>query len=334
MLAPVAGYEKSPCAMHSKGSLVIIPNRCMLLDAAFVKSGYRKGWRLRPLESTFMKKKSGHIPTLAACLAGFLFSPVSRAEQLPLWEIGLGVAAISLPDYRGSDVTQTYVVPAPYFIYRGEFLKADRNGLRSMLFDSEKVEVNLSLNATLPVNSKDNQARRGMADLKPTVELGPTVSVNLWQSPDQKMKLDFRTPVRTGITVESSPRQIGWLFSPNLNLDVKDPAGFPGWNLGMLAGMLFNDRKYNAHFYSVSRADATATRPAYSAGGGYSGAQFTMALSKRFPRYWVGGFMRYDTLAGAVFDDSPLVKKRSAVSAGIAITWVFNESSTLVNVAD
>jgi outer membrane scaffolding protein for murein synthesis (MipA/OmpV family) len=146
--------------------------------------------------------------------------------------------------------------------------------------------------------------------------------------------LDFRTPVRTSITVESSPRQIGWLFSPNINLDVKDPAGFSGWNLGMLAGALFNDRDYNAHFYSVSSSEATAARPAYSAGGGYSGSQFTMALSKRFPRYWVGGFMRYDTLAGAVFDDSPLVKKRSAVSAGIAITWVFNESSTLVDVVD
>jgi outer membrane protein len=281
-----------------------------------------------------MKKNFCGVAALTACLAGLLLSPVSRAEQLPLWEAGLGVAAISLPDYRGSDVIQTYVLPAPYFIYRGEFLKADRNGLRSMLFDSERVEVNLSLNATLPVNSKDNPARRGMADLKPTVELGPTVSVNLWQSPDQKMKLDFRTPLRAGVTVESSPKHIGWLFSPNLNLDVKDPAGFSGWNLGMLAGALFNDRKYNAHFYSVGSADATATRPAYSAGGGYSGSQLTMALSKRFPRYWVGAFMRYDTLAGAVFDSSPLVKKRSNVSAGFAITWVFNESSTLVNVVE
>jgi len=33
---------------------------------------------------------------------------------------------------------------------------------------------------------------------------------------------------------------------------------------------------------------ATAWRPAYQASGGYAGAQAITALSKRFPRYWVG----------------------------------------------
>lgn len=194
------------------------------------------------------------------------------------------------------------------------------------------MEANLSANATLPVNSKDNAARRGMPSLKPTVELGGNLSFTLWKSGDHKTKLDFRTPLRTAVTVESSPRQIGWLFAPNLNIDIRDPAGFTGWNLGMLAGPLYNDREYNAHFYSVDRAYATATRPAYRAGGGYSGSQFTIALSKRFPRYWVGGFLRYDSLSGAVFDDSPLVTKKNAVSAGVAITWVFGESARLVDV--
>lgn len=262
-------------------------------------------------------------------MAGLLGCSLCHAEQLPLWEAGAGVAGITLPDYRGSDEARTYVLPAPYFVYRGELLKADRDGIRTMLFDTDRVEANLSANATL--HSKDNAARRGMPDLKPTVELGGNISFTLWKSADHDMKLDFRTPVRTAITLESSPRQIGWLFAPNLNLDVKNPAGFSGWNLGMLAGPLFNDREYNAYFYSVDSAHATAARPAYSAAGGYSGSQLTMALSKRFARYWVGGFLRYDSLAGAVFEDSPLVTKRNAVSAGVAITWVFGESSRLVN---
>jgi outer membrane protein len=222
----------------------------------------------------------------------------------------------------------------PISFIAGEFLKADREGVRSTLFESDKVEVNVSLNGTLPVKSKDNPARRGMSDLEPTLELGPTVNLKLWHSTDQKMRLNVRAPVRTAITIESSPRQIGWLFSPNLHLDVKDPAGLSGWRLGLQTGPVFSDRNYNAYFYSVSPSDATAARPAYSATGGYSGSQFAMTLSKRFPRYWVGGFVRYDALAGAVFDDSPLFKKSSGVSAGIAVAWVFGESSRLVNVAD
>lgn len=270
----------------------------------------------------------------AIALAGLLGLNLCHAEPLPLWEAGAGIGALSLPDYRGSDTTSTYVLPVPYFVYRGEFLKADREGVRGTLFESDKVEVNLSVNGTLSAKSEDNPARRGMSDLKPTVELGPTVNLKLWHSADRQAKLNFRAPVRTAITIESSPRQIGWLFLPNLHLDVKDPAGLPGWSLGLQSGPVFSTRKYNAYFYSVSPSDATAARPAYSAAGGYSGSQFTMTLTKRFPRYWVGGFVRYDNLAGAVFDDSPLFKKSSGVSAGIAVAWVFSESSRLVNVED
>ncbi|WP_019139985.1 MipA/OmpV family protein [Noviherbaspirillum massiliense] len=281
-----------------------------------------------------MMKKTIAIPQAILCMAGLLSSAAAHAEALPLWELGLGVAGISLPDYRGSDERSTYVLPAPYFVYRGKLLKADRNGVRSMLFDSDRVDITLGLNATLPVNSRNNAARAGMENLKPSIEVGPTMSVNLWKSSNEKMKLDFRAPLRTAITVESSPRQIGWLFSPNLNLDVRDPAGFSGWNLGLLGGILVNSRKNNAYFYSVDSAEATATRPAYAAPGGYAGSQFTMALSKRFPRYWVGGFVRYDSLAGAVFEDSPLVKKRSSVWAGFAISWIFSESSRMVTAED
>lgn len=52
----------------------------------------------------------------------------------------------------------------------------------------------------------------------------------------------------------------------------------------MQAGPLFNNHEYNAYFYSVSPSYTTASRSTYEARGGYSGAQFTTALSKRFQR--------------------------------------------------
>lgn len=278
-----------------------------------------------------MRLPSFRQPAAAACACALLAAFPAAAEPLPLWEAGLGLAAISLPDYRGADTSRAYVLPAPYFVYRGEFLKADRSGVRSTLFNTERVELNLSLNATLPVSSKNNAVRQGMASLRPTVELGPTLSVNLWNAPSGKMKLDLRTPLRTAVTMESSPRQIGWLFGPNVNLDVRDPFGMPGWNLGMLAGPLFQSRRYNSYFYGVGAGDATAARPRYEARGGYAGSQFTAAVSRRFDRYWVGGFLRYDTLGGASFEDSPLVQRKNAVSAGVAVTWIFGQSSTMVD---
>lgn len=278
-----------------------------------------------------MKKIAQGMAAIAS-LSILLAAPLSHAQLKPLWEAGAGFAPLRLPNYRGSDQSQTYVFPFPYFVYRGEYLKADRNGVRGVMFESERVEVELSLNGSLPVSSKDTPARSGMADLRPTVEIGPTLNVNLWNAGGKGMKLDLRAPLRTAITIESSPRQIGWLFSPSLNLDIRDPGGYAGWNLGIQTGPVFGNRKYHSYFYSVGSSDATAMRPAYSAAGGYSGSQLTFAVSKRFPRYWVGSFLRYDNLSGAAFEDSPLVRQQSAVSAGFAIAWIFGQSSTMVKV--
>jgi outer membrane scaffolding protein for murein synthesis (MipA/OmpV family) len=267
---------------------------------------------------------------IAALGAGF---PV-HAEQKPLWEAGLGAGVLTFPDYRGSDRRQTYLLPVPYFIYRGDFLKADRNGIRGRFFDSDRLELNLTLNASPPVDSKDNLARQGMPDLEPAVEFGPSLDLTVWRSGDRRTKLDLRMPVLTGVTLEGSPQSTGWRFSPRLNLDLQDPAGLSGWNLGLAAGPLFGDRRQHRYFYSVAPQYATAARPAYEAGAGYAGTQMLAAMSKRFPSFWLGGFVRYDTLNGAVFSDSPLVKRSSYVAGGVAIAWIIGESSRMVEVTD
>jgi outer membrane protein len=97
---------------------------------------------------------------------------------------------------------------------------------------------------------------------------------------------------------------------------------------------LFADRRYHNYFYGVADAFVTPERPAYEAPGGYSGSQFITALSKRYPNFWVGGFLKWDTLHGAVFENSPLVKRKEFFTGGFAVAWIFNESKTLVDVKD
>jgi len=57
-------------------------------------------------------------------------------------------------------------------------------------------------------------------------------------------------------------------------------------------------------------------------------------LSKRYPRYWVGAYVRADTLAGAAFADSPLVQRPWYWSAGIGIAWMIHTSAQMVEVPD
>jgi outer membrane scaffolding protein for murein synthesis (MipA/OmpV family) len=272
--------------------------------------------------------------TVCAIVA-IMIAGAAQADQRPLWEAGAGVGLIAFPDYRGSDECRTYVLPVPYFVYRGEFLKVDRESVRGRLFHSNNVELDLSLNGSVPVKSSDNRTREGMPDLDPSFEIGPSLNVTLARSADDRYKLDFRFPVRSVFATNLSHiHHVGWITQPHLNIDVAAPYGYLGWRLGLLAGPLFADRRFHDYFYGVDARFATPERPAYRAPGGYSGSQFIAALSKRFPSFWVGGFLKWDTLHGAVVADSPLVKRKEFFTGGVAISWIFAESKTLVEAKD
>lgn len=256
----------------------------------------------------------------------------ARAQSLPLWELGGGAAALRFPDYRGSEESRSYVLPVPWIVYRGEILRADRDGVRATLFDSERVEFNISMNGSVPVRSDRNRARQGMEDLRPLLEVGPVANVRLWRSADDGAALELRVPVRVALAFRGGLRDIGYLTTPQLNLDLRWPTETPGlrWNLGLVGAVVVADRRFNQYFYGVSAADATATRPEYRATSGYGGWQAIAALSRRIDRFWLGGFIKYDDLSGARYEDSPLVTQRRQFSAGFAVTYIFATSSRMV----
>ena len=253
-------------------------------------------------------------------------SSLASAELLPLWEAGVGIAAISFPDYRGSARHRNYLLPVPVFIYRGDVLQVDREKIRGLLLKSERAELDISINGSVPIRSNGNPIRDGMPDLDPTLEIGPSLNVTLTET--GRSKLALRLPLRAVIASDfRSFQSAGVIANPNLNLDLKAVAG---WRLGLVAGALFADRKYHDYFYGVAPIYARPGRAAYRAPGGYSGAQFIAALSRRFEPVWVAGFVKVDVVDHAAFASSPLVERRNNLSAGVAVTWVFARSGTRV----
>ena len=267
------------------------------------------------------------LAALAALAAG-----TTHAEEKPLWEVGLGAGFLVFNDYRGAATTHVYPVPVPYLIYRGKFLKSDRDGLRGLFLNQDRVELSLSVNATAPV--RNDSARHGMPDLRSTVEVGPQLSVHLWRSADQRVKLDLRLPLRTALTLQAAPHYVGVFIEPHLALDLAQFQGDDGWKLGLLAGPLFADRRYDDYFYTVAPQFAAADRPAYTAHGGYAGSEALAALTRRYPRFWVGAYLRHDSLAGASFENSPLVRRDSYWSAGFGVAWLIRQSDRLVESDD
>ncbi|HEY5809981.1 MAG TPA: MipA/OmpV family protein [Povalibacter sp.] len=285
-----------------------------------------------------------HMALLGGVIQGLLVFSAARAQddsaattsgasEKPLWEAGLGIGALRFPDYRGSDESQVYPVPVPYFVYRGDFFKADKDGVRGQIFNERYAELNFSVGATIPVRSENNDARSGMPDLEPTIELGPSLDLHLWRSSDERFKFDLVMPFRVPVTLETSPQITGWMFAPRLNLDIDD-IRHTGWNFGFGVGPVYADDKFHQYFYSVDERYATPDRPAYEARGGYSGTHILTSVSKRYPTYWVGAYLRYDSLSNAAFADSPLVRSNRYLAGGIGIAWMIGKSKRMVTTDD
>ena len=95
---------------------------------------------------------------------------------------------------------------------------------------------------------------------------------------------------------------------------------------------MFADSGYHDYFYSVAPAYSTGERPAYSAGGGYSGSTLTIGLSKEYKQFVFNAFVSADFLQGASFEDSPLLKRDISMMSGLGISWIFFKSAKMVKV--
>ena len=254
-----------------------------------------------------------------------------RAEEQPLWEIGIGAACMYLPDYRGSDEGKLYVLPYPHVVYRGDIFRVDKDRVSGRIFATNRMLLDMSFYGGVPVDSDDNDARRGMPDLDPTFEVGPSLRLTLLQGENSRYNLTVTVPVRAVFSTDfSSVRHEGWVLSPRMNLDLHDVIPGTGINLGISAGPYFATKKYHDYYYTVDRIYATPSRPAYASKGGYSGSTLTMGLNRQFGSFLLNAFVSGDFLKGAEVEDSPLVTTKQSFMAGVTVVWIPFVSSTKV----
>ncbi len=94
--------------------------------------------------------------------------------------------------------------------------------------------------------------------------------------------------------------------------------------------MVFGERKVNRYFYEVEPVLATPQRPAFEADPGLMLLRAGLHGSRMLGNDMrVFGFVRYESYAGAVNRDSPLMQKRSGASAGLAFAWTIKRSARM-----
>jgi outer membrane scaffolding protein for murein synthesis (MipA/OmpV family) len=254
-----------------------------------------------------------------------------QAEELPRWELGVGLGGLYMPDYRGANERHGYLLPLPYAVYRGDKVTVDREGMRNKVLGLEQVKLFISVTAGILVHSDKNQARAGMSDLDPTFEIGPSLEIQLWEG-QTKEQLTLALPLRAAVATNLSHfKNIGWVFAPHLDLKLPVFGAKDNGILDFTLGPLYASNKYHDYYYAVGPVFKTAARDAYDARAGYSGSRLTVGISRRVGDIWMGAFARYDDLSGTVFADSPLIKDKKSLMVGGGIAYIFAKSKRETN---
>ena len=251
-----------------------------------------------------------------------------QAQGLPLWEAGAFAGSLTSPAYPASAERFERNVLAPYFIYRGELLRVDRDGIGARMRLAPGYELDVGVSGSFPASSNDIAARQGMPDLGTLVELGPRLKVSLGR-PAPGVRLGLELPLRNVIEFNGGARSQGMVFEPALALESADIGA--GWSLNAKAGLTWGDQRINQYFYGVPSAYATSERPAYEAQAGWINARASLGTSKSLSAdLRLFGYVRMDYYGLGANRASPLALQDSSPSVGLGLTWTLGRSDTLV----
>jgi outer membrane protein len=257
-------------------------------------------------------------------------------DMRPVWEAGVLAAVFSSPEYPGAGQSQSNVIAAPYFIYRGETIRiGDGSIARAVAIDKSWYELDLSLAGSFNANSEGNEARVGMPDLDFIFELGPQLKLKLSKFEFEqhgKAELLLNLQARAVFSTDfSSIHKRGYVFQPVLSYRQR------GWlsektALSVSLSPTWASEKLHDYFYQVDSAFVTEQRSAYDAGSGYLGTDLSVGLSFNATEdIRIFTFARASLHSGSANEDSPLFIDKSTYSYGLGMVWRLWESEEKVS---
>lgn len=253
-----------------------------------------------------------------------LDNQVERSSENPLWEIGGFALAVSQQAYPGSDQQVDRVLPLPFVVYRGKFLRVDREttGLRAIR--TPRYELDIGASGSFAARSSEIEARRGMPELGTLIEFGPRLRVNLGDaSGSGRWRLDL--PLRGVFDLSDGGAHRGIAFEPRLLWQQRLS---PQFAYTASIGAIVGDKKLGHTFYGVDKAYANDNRPAFTAEGGIIAWRLSTSINYSLTPQWrVFGFGRVDSLSGAANQDSPLVRQTTGLSAGVGVFYAWLRST-------
>ncbi|EKD28635.1 MAG: hypothetical protein ACD_79C00253G0002 [uncultured bacterium] len=246
----------------------------------------------------------------------------------PLWNFGLFNSWAQIPHYRGSDEYNNYLVPIPYFVYRGKVIQTERETVKGIIYQTDNFVSEISFHGNPPVDS-DNKAREGMGELEPLIEAGP--AVKWYFLGRKKINMYLQAAVR-GVSSVDTDKGIDFKYEgihSSVNLIYKRSSlfGMENFRTGLSFGIENTDKNYNSFFYDVKQEYVTEERHFYESEGGYAGKTISGSIVYKINKdLSFASFFRWENIDDAVFEESPLVKEKNNHILGMALIWNIKDS--------
>ena len=252
-------------------------------------------------------------------------SKQNDTEQKTQWVVGIGLGVFDYHLYPGAKESKRWVLPVPYFTYRSPGFEIDR-GIKSFLYNSKTIVIDISADFVLPVDSDDTRARLGMPDLDLSLQLGPSVEFLLNDKASNYFDVRFEIPLRGAYAIGSrNVEQIGYLIEPRISFNHRR-SGKTGFSQKGTIGLKFATRDYHAYYYDVAEEFSTAARSAFESDAGFGGSFAKYRISYKTSDFVYWGFIRLQSLRSAVFENSPLVVQKDYYFVGVGFSWIFAQS--------
>ena len=144
-------------------------------------------------DSTALTRKRGFIAACATLLTAValtttddLAAQQSEDEALPLWEFRFAAFGRYAPIYPGAADHNLTVLPLPYPVYRGSWLRFGEDFdafAEGRIVRRSRVRVDITFNVNFGEDSEDIAVREGMPDLDLMLEVGPELEISLNNRP-------------------------------------------------------------------------------------------------------------------------------------------------------
>jgi MipA family protein len=250
---------------------------------------------------------------------------LNAEAKKPLYELGFAVGGGIVPDYPASNQSRTRYIIVPTGTYRGPIVRSDKKGTRARFIHGHRYDIDLSIGASLPANSKNNDAREGMNNLDWLGEIGPRLNFDIYDKNGSEVELEL--PLRFVASTDFEfTKHRGMRFNPQIDLSHRLNSKFK-----IYAGLKMDwaTEGVTDYFYQVDGSDISAHRTGFNAKPGYIGKYISTSVSYYANHLFMILGIKYSNFEGAANENSPLYKSKENTTLFLGMNYYFYQSKKL-----